>query len=163
MEVPTFCRKNKKPCNRCGYRVLLGTAEGIRTPDLLVRSQTLYPAELQPQVAPSVDDFDRIPQPIQKSKRIFQKKQKTSKVFCGATPYCSTSCISIIKTASVQETTNKSKDTFHHSITYSYFSLVFSSREHSFFALFPLTSALSEWYHRAIEHHTIELMRRFPL
>ena len=26
----------------------LGTAEGIRTPDLLVRSQTLYPAELQP-------------------------------------------------------------------------------------------------------------------
>ena len=25
-----------------------GTAEGIRTPDLLVRSQTLYPAELQP-------------------------------------------------------------------------------------------------------------------
>ena len=27
-----------------------GTAEGIRTPDLLVRSQTLYPAELQPQI-----------------------------------------------------------------------------------------------------------------
>ncbi len=26
----------------------LGTAGGIRTPDLLVRSQTLYPAELQP-------------------------------------------------------------------------------------------------------------------
>ena len=25
-----------------------GTAEGIRTPDLLVRSQTLYPTELQP-------------------------------------------------------------------------------------------------------------------
>ena len=25
-----------------------GTAEGIRTPDLLVRSQSLYPAELQP-------------------------------------------------------------------------------------------------------------------
>ena len=25
----------------------IGTAEGIRTPDLLVRSQTLYPAELQ--------------------------------------------------------------------------------------------------------------------
>ena len=30
-----------------GY-ALNGTAEGIRTPDLLVRSQTLYPAELQP-------------------------------------------------------------------------------------------------------------------
>ena len=28
-----------------------GTAEGIRTPDLLVRSQTLYPAELQPHTA----------------------------------------------------------------------------------------------------------------
>ena len=27
-----------------------GTAEGIRTPDLLVRSQTLYPAELQPHI-----------------------------------------------------------------------------------------------------------------
>ena len=26
----------------------VGTAEGIRTPDLLVRSQSLYPAELQP-------------------------------------------------------------------------------------------------------------------
>ena len=25
-----------------------GTAEGIRTPDLLVRSQSLYPTELQP-------------------------------------------------------------------------------------------------------------------
>ena len=25
----------------------IGTAEGIRTPDLLVRSQTLYPAELR--------------------------------------------------------------------------------------------------------------------
>ena len=29
----------------------LGTAKGIRTPDLLVRSQTLYPAELSPHVA----------------------------------------------------------------------------------------------------------------
>ena len=27
-----------------------GTAEGIRTPDLLVRSQTLYPTELQPHI-----------------------------------------------------------------------------------------------------------------
>ena len=29
---------------------LSGTAEGIRTPDLLVRSQSLYPAELQPHI-----------------------------------------------------------------------------------------------------------------
>ena len=33
--------------------LLFGTAEGIRTPDLLVRSQTLYPAELQPHTAVS--------------------------------------------------------------------------------------------------------------
>lgn len=32
-----------------GY-ALNGTAEGIRTPDLLIRSQTLYPTELQPHV-----------------------------------------------------------------------------------------------------------------
>ena len=30
------------------FQGVFGTAEGIRTPDLLVRSQTLYPAELQP-------------------------------------------------------------------------------------------------------------------
>ena len=29
----------------------VGTAEGIRTPDLLVRSQSLYPTELQPHTA----------------------------------------------------------------------------------------------------------------
>ena len=32
-----------------GY-ALNGTAEGIRTPDLLVRSQSLYPTELQPHI-----------------------------------------------------------------------------------------------------------------
>ena len=55
-----------------------GTAEGIRTPDLLVRSQTLYPAELQPQIVPSLDDFDRIPYPNKKIKR---KLQKSLKIF----------------------------------------------------------------------------------
>ena len=35
-----------------GY-ALNGTAEGIRTPDLLVRSQTLYPTELLAHVAVS--------------------------------------------------------------------------------------------------------------
>ena len=34
---------------------LLGAPEGIRTPDLLIRSQTLYPAELRAQV--SIDDL----------------------------------------------------------------------------------------------------------
>ena len=33
-----------------GY-ALNGTAEGIRTPDLLVRSQSLYPTELQAHIA----------------------------------------------------------------------------------------------------------------
>ena len=32
-----------------GY-ALNGTSEGIRTPDLLVRSQSLYPTELQPHI-----------------------------------------------------------------------------------------------------------------
>ena len=32
--------------NRTGFITLSGTREGIRTPDLLVRSQTLYPTEL---------------------------------------------------------------------------------------------------------------------
>ena len=30
---------------------LFGAPEGIRTPDLLIRSQTLYPAELRAQIA----------------------------------------------------------------------------------------------------------------
>ena len=34
---------NKKPLNKAVF----GVPEGIRTPDLLIRSQTLYPAELQ--------------------------------------------------------------------------------------------------------------------
>ena len=46
------CRETKNPnplptANRFGF-LDFGTAEGIRTPDLLVRSQSLYPAELQP-------------------------------------------------------------------------------------------------------------------
>lgn len=39
------CKQNKK---HLLSQMLFGTAEGIRTPDLLVRSQTLYPTELQP-------------------------------------------------------------------------------------------------------------------
>ena len=38
----------KKKDMTYGHVLLFGTAEGIRTPDLLVRSQSLYPAELQP-------------------------------------------------------------------------------------------------------------------
>ena len=40
-------KKSLKPSNINGFKdFLCGTPEGIRTPDLLVRSQTLYPAEL---------------------------------------------------------------------------------------------------------------------
>ena len=42
---PARCEQNKK---HLLSQMLFGTAEGIRTPDLLVRSQTLYPTELQP-------------------------------------------------------------------------------------------------------------------
>ena len=31
----------------CYFPIIYGAPEGIRTPDLLVRSQTLYPAELR--------------------------------------------------------------------------------------------------------------------
>ena len=33
--------------NTCGLKVLSGAPEVIRTPGLLIRSQTLYPAELR--------------------------------------------------------------------------------------------------------------------
>ena len=39
-------QKIEKPVHPCGKTGLSGTPEGIRTPDLLVRSQTLYPTEL---------------------------------------------------------------------------------------------------------------------
>ncbi|SBW03966.1 hypothetical protein KL86CLO1_11847 [uncultured Eubacteriales bacterium] len=59
----------------CGH--FYGTAEGIRTPDLLVRSQTLYPTELQPHTAlrgePLVDSLFMIAQPTLKCKNNFQK------------------------------------------------------------------------------------------
>ena len=41
-----FCNETKKLVASDTTLATSGTAEGIRTPDLLVRSQTLYPAEL---------------------------------------------------------------------------------------------------------------------
>ena len=41
-------RQPKKKDTPFGVSFFFGTAEGIRTPDLLVRSQSLYPTELQP-------------------------------------------------------------------------------------------------------------------
>ena len=45
--------KTKRVMNRTGFITLFGTREGIRTPDLLVRSQTLYPTELLAHIAVS--------------------------------------------------------------------------------------------------------------
>ena len=41
-----FFEKNKKRKRTEKINTFSGTPKGIRTPDLLVRSQTLYPAEL---------------------------------------------------------------------------------------------------------------------
>ena len=40
-------QKNKNPAKPYAMRDSCGAPGGIRTPDLLVRSQALYPAELQ--------------------------------------------------------------------------------------------------------------------
>ena len=48
-----FCNETKKLVASDTTLATSGTAEGIRTPDLLVRSQTLYPTELQPHTAAS--------------------------------------------------------------------------------------------------------------
>ena len=37
-----------------------GTPEGIRTPDLLVRNQTLYPAELQAHLTLTLKDYSTL-------------------------------------------------------------------------------------------------------
>ena len=46
-----FCVSAEDKKEASAMQMPLGTAKGIRTPDLLVRSQTLYPAELSPHVA----------------------------------------------------------------------------------------------------------------
>ena len=38
--------KKQKPRKQLVYVVFVGALQGTRTPDLLVRSQSLYPAEL---------------------------------------------------------------------------------------------------------------------
>ena len=55
-----------------------GTAEGIRTPDLLVRSQSLYPTELQPHTAwLSPDSLISIAESIPNCKSFLQFFEKT--------------------------------------------------------------------------------------
>ena len=56
----------------------LGAPEGTRTPDLLIRSQTLYPAELPAHIllAFSPENVFIIAPAVRKVKRFFQKTQK---------------------------------------------------------------------------------------
>ena len=46
--------KNQKSPENAEFTGLSGTLEGIRTPDLLVRSQTLYPTELPAQISKNI-------------------------------------------------------------------------------------------------------------
>ena len=77
---PARCEQNKK---HLLSQMLFGTAEGIRTPDLLVRSQTLYPTELQPHFEVFVrlpDGLFSIAQEAGFDKPFFEKIQK---IFAG--------------------------------------------------------------------------------
>ena len=57
-------------------RTLVGTPEKIRTPDLLVRSQTLYPAELPALVvADAGTRFDMVAHLSKKSKYKFLRRR----------------------------------------------------------------------------------------
>ena len=42
-----LCQKNKKAMKSFDFTAFSGAMEGTRTPGLLIRSQSLYPAELQ--------------------------------------------------------------------------------------------------------------------
>ena len=54
--------------------LLFGTPKGTRTPDLLIRSQSLYPTELSAHVA-FLKRLDTISYIFKKSKYFFQKNQ----------------------------------------------------------------------------------------
>ena len=41
-----LCQKNKKAMKSFDFTAFFGAMEGTRTPGLLIRSQSLYPAEL---------------------------------------------------------------------------------------------------------------------
>ena len=57
----------EKPGNLEDFRAFTGTPKGTRTPDLLIRSQSLYPTELS-----AHRRFSRVPKYISTS---WQKKQ----------------------------------------------------------------------------------------
>ena len=61
----------EKPGNLEDFRVFTGTPKGTRTPDLLIRSQSLYPTELSAHNAPK--RLDILSQTFKKSKSFFEK------------------------------------------------------------------------------------------
>ena len=64
--------KIHKDRNLCGF---LGALEGTRTPDLLVRSQSLYPAELQAQFFSANIEYHK----TEENARAFFKKLRPSR------------------------------------------------------------------------------------
>ena len=74
-----FCNETKKLVASDTTLATSGTAEGIRTPDLLVRSQTLYPAELQPHTVLRLliaDSSIILAHHLEKCKPFLQKNKK---------------------------------------------------------------------------------------
>ena len=60
-----------------------GTPKGTRTPDLLIRSQSLYPTELSAHSA-FLKRLDIIAQLLQKSKYFFRFFENIFEIICGA-------------------------------------------------------------------------------
>ena len=69
VSAKSFSKRKRSFLNE--MTAFFGTAEGIRTPDLLVRSQTLYPAELQPHT--TLESLYIITHPAGKCKPFFSK------------------------------------------------------------------------------------------
>ena len=78
LRVP-FSQKNKNPDTRMGIWIF-GTPKGTRTPDLLIRSQSLYPTELSAHML-SLERLDTITHAFKKIKSFFLKNQKFFVVF----------------------------------------------------------------------------------
>ena len=75
-------RKNKNPDTRMGIWIF-GTPKGTRTPDLLIRSQSLYPTELSAHVHLRCQSI--VTHLSQKSKYFFEKILKIFRnVFCAS-------------------------------------------------------------------------------
>ena len=62
----SLCGQNKNPDTRMGIWIF-GTPKGTRTPDLLIRSQSLYPTELSAHV--------RLARALRYDSTVFQKMQ----------------------------------------------------------------------------------------